>query len=221
MSLSCHFFARVELSEAKSTAEHEESVCRDAAIVLDVRNTLGSPTLVQGPKGQHNNTTSSILTVAQRNISQLVAVRLAHQTKRAAKSVKTHSDPQDSTAKVIGQTDRQRLHAQMVEVVRRAGTGLERGARWRSGTAPGTQGPDEVLLLTGNSANAELAAKERVSTVCDSSFLGKSWTFSKIICRLEHHERNTSIKAISTCHNISLMALLVMGRAQQPRVVSY
>jgi hypothetical protein len=56
-------------------------------------------------------------------------------------------------------SDRQRLHAQMAEVVRRAGTSVERNTRWRSQTAPGTRGPDELLHLTGNSANAEVVAK--------------------------------------------------------------
>ena len=56
----------------------------------------------------------------------------------------------------------------MTEVVRRTGTGLERGMWWRSGTAPGTRSPEEVLTLTENSANAELAAKERVNTVSNS-----------------------------------------------------
>ena len=55
----------------------------------------------------------------------------------------------------------------MAEAVRRAGTGLERDARWKSRTAPGTRGPEETLLLTGNSANAEVVAKERVNAVRD------------------------------------------------------
>jgi hypothetical protein len=145
---------------------------------LDIYNTLESSGLVGDTSKQRNSTPSSILTVAQRDVSQLIAVRLAHQTKRAAKSVKTRSNPQDSTAKPTGQTERQRLFAQMAEVVRRAGTGLERDARWRSGTTPGTRGPDEVLLLTGNSANAEIVAKERVNTVCESHSLGDETTVS-------------------------------------------
>ena len=69
----------------------------------------------------------------------------------------------------------------MVEVIRRAGTGLERDACWRSQTAPGTQGPDEMLLLTGNSANAEIAAKERVNTVCGSHIYARGCTFLTLI----------------------------------------
>jgi hypothetical protein len=69
---------------------------------------------------------------------------------------------------LTNQTDRQRLHAQMTEAVRRAGTGLEWDAWWKSWTAPGTRGPNEMLLLTGNSANAEVAARGRVNVVRDS-----------------------------------------------------
>ena len=118
--------------------------------------------------GHRDDNTGFILTATQRSLSQLVTVRTAHQTKCAAKSVKTRSSPQDSDPKPAEQTDRQRLCAQMAEVVCRTGTGLERGVRWRSRVAPGTRSPEEVLTLTGNSANAELAAKERVNTVGNS-----------------------------------------------------
>ena len=120
--------------------------------------------------------TDSILAVAQTNLSQLVAVRLAHQTKRASKSIKTRANPQDAKTGPPVQTDRQKLHAQMAEVVRRAGSGLERDARWRSRTAPGTKGPVEMLTLTGNSANAEVVAKERVRMVCNSYPPGEGLT---------------------------------------------
>ena len=81
--------------------------------------------------------------------------------------VKTHANPQDvkTSDQPQEQTDRQRLHAQMAEVIRRAGSGLERGVRWKSGTAPGTRSLAEVSTLTGNSVNAEVVAKERVNTV--------------------------------------------------------
>ncbi|KAF9779588.1 hypothetical protein BJ322DRAFT_1167867 [Thelephora terrestris] len=44
-----------------------------------------------------------------------------------------------------------------------SGTGLERSARWRS--APGAMNSSEVSELKGNSANAEVAAKDRVKAV--------------------------------------------------------
>ena len=129
-------------------------------MILGVFDTLKLSGLIQDADGQLNNITSSIRTVAQENISQLVTIRLANQTKHATKSVKTRLNPQDFISKTTDQTDHQRLYTQMVEVVRRAGTGLEWDARWRSQTAPGTRGPDEMLLLAGNLANAEIAAKE-------------------------------------------------------------
>ena len=123
--------------------------------------------------GHRDDNTGFILTTTPMSLSQLVTVRAAHQTKRAAKSIKTCSSPQDSDPKPAERTERQRLCAQMAEVVRCTGTGLERGVRWTSRTAPGTRSPEEVLTLTGNSANAELAAKERVNSVSDSCSLGE------------------------------------------------
>lgn len=130
-------------------------------------NAVRTSALVQDAEGC-TATTSPILEVTRRDLSQLVSVRQAHQTNRAAKSVKTHSDPQVLAPKSTDQTDRQRLCAQIGEVLRRTGTGLERDVRWRCQAAPGTRGPHETLLLTGNSANAEVVAKERVNTVCNS-----------------------------------------------------
>jgi hypothetical protein len=124
--------------------------------------------------------TASLLSrIVESDLSQLVAVRRAHQTKRAANSVKTRASPRDVTSdRPPEQTDRQRLCAQMAEVIRRAGSGLERDARWKSGTAPGTKSPAEVLTLTGNSANAEVAAKQRVNTVCYLHLPGEGPTIS-------------------------------------------
>ena len=59
----------------------------------------------------------------------------------------------------------------MADVIRRSGTGLERNIRWISGNAPGTKDPTEMSQLSGNSVNAELAAKERVNAVRDSPSL--------------------------------------------------
>lgn len=161
---SPHFHtARAELPEANSTARREESLRLDAAAI---REALKLSVPAQDPTGQHTNDSKSlILTIAKRNLLQLVAVRQSHQPKCAAKSVKTCSNPQDSTPKPASQSDRQQLCAQMAEVVRRAGTGLEQDAWWRTKSAPGTQGLDETLTLTGNSANAEVVAKVQVNTV--------------------------------------------------------
>ena len=99
------------------------------------------------------------------DLSQLVQIRQVHQTTRAKKSVRPVADgcegPQDSTAG----SQRRRICMQMADVIRRTGTGLERGLRWKSGVAPGTKDSTEVSLMKGNSANAELAASERVKAV--------------------------------------------------------
>jgi hypothetical protein len=154
------------LSEgARDPADLQEFLRRDMAAIKDMSNTLRHSRQPGGAASETNG--GSILTVAQTDLSRLVAVRLAHQTKRAANSVKTHVNSQDTTVGPPAQTDRQRLCAQMAEVVRRAGSGLERGAQWRSGTAPGTRSLAETLVLTGNSANAEAVAKERVTAVCN------------------------------------------------------
>ena len=166
--LSHLFFTRITLSEAESAAEREQSVRCDAALIQDVHNTLNSSKLVQGATKERDDNAHSIPTVGRKNLSQLVAIRLAHQTRRATKSVKTRSNPEDAAPKSTDHHDRQRLSAQMAEVIHRVSTGLERNVRWKSGTAPGTRGPEETLGLTGNSANTEFVAKERVNMVCDS-----------------------------------------------------
>ena len=102
------------------------------------------------------------------NLSQLVVARQAYQTKRAANGIKTRASPKDSVTtsdQPQEQTDRRRLRAQMTDLIRRTGIGLERDVRWKSGTAPGTGSLADVSALTGNSANAEVVAKERVNKV--------------------------------------------------------
>jgi hypothetical protein len=94
--------------------------------------------------------------------SQLVQIRRTHQTKRATKSVRPGA--KGSEEPTAG-SQRRKICMQMADVIRRTGTGLERGSRWKSGGAPGTKDPTEVSLLKGNSANAELAAGERVKLV--------------------------------------------------------
>ena len=99
------------------------------------------------------------------DLSQLVQIRRVHQTRRAAKSVRSvaegHRGPEEPTAG----SQRRQICMQMADVIRRTGTGLERGLRWKSGGAPGTKDHTAVSLLNGNSANAELAAGGRVKAV--------------------------------------------------------
>lgn len=182
---------RTELSEGGNTDDLEEFLRHDTATIEDVRKTLRASTQTEGTA-----VASSILMITRANLSQLVNVRLAHQTKRAANSVKTRSNPQDAVLNPPVQTDRQRLCAQMAEVVRRAGSGLERDARWRSGTAPGTKGLAEMLTLTGNSANAEVAAKEQVNTVRNLCLPVQRTCCLMKTYRLGRYEPNTLIGAI-------------------------
>ena len=162
-------FIRVESGERNNVGEQEEFICRDAATIRDVCGALKMPAQNKGTTTNSigTDTASFLSTITQLDLSQLVAVRQAHQTKRAANSIKTHANPQDvmTSDQPREQTDRRRLHAQMAEVICRAGSGLERGVRWKSGTAPGTRSLAEVSTLTGNSANAEVVAKERVNSV--------------------------------------------------------
>jgi hypothetical protein len=165
-----YLWSRVENISAE---EKEESIRRDAVAIQEVHNILRALSKTIQDTEQCTGEAGSITTVARRNLSQLVAVRRAHQTQRAVKSVKTRSNPQDSDQGSRSPTDHQRLCAQMAEVVRCAGTGLERGARWKSSlAAPGTRSLEESQSLTGNSANAEVAAKERVNTVRNSHLQG-------------------------------------------------
>lgn len=158
------------MGEASNTGEREEFIRYDAAMIREVHDALKMPTQNKGTQATaETDTTSFLSAITQLDLSELVAVRQAHQTKRAANSVKTRASPHDTASvQPPKQTDRQKICAQMTEVIRRAGSGLERDARWKSGTAPGTRSPAEVLTLTGNSANAEVAAKGRVDTVCPS-----------------------------------------------------
>ena len=157
--------------------DQQDFFLRDVATIKSICDALRRPTETPGLMAETN--TYPVLKVARTDLSQLVAVRLAHQTKRAGKSVKTRSDPQDTIAGLPpAPTDHQKLRVQISEVLRRAGSGLERDARWRSKTAPGTRSLAEMLGLTGNSANAEVAAKGRVNTVRDFHLSGEGRTVS-------------------------------------------
>lgn len=105
----------------------------------------------------------------RQDISRLVAIREAHQTRRAAKSTKSCKTQLDNPVPPppSAASQRQKICSQMADVIRRSGTGLERNIRWISGSAPSTKDPTEVSQLSGNSANSELAAKERVNAVRD------------------------------------------------------
>ena len=127
-------------------------------------------TLKNAPSTSTESRLATLIEDGQQDLSQLATIRAAHQTRRAAKSTRTYNTQADNSTLPVPSTTSQRhqICSQMADVIRRSGTGLERNTRWTSGSAPGTKDPAEVLQLTGNSANAELAAKERVSAVCVS-----------------------------------------------------
>ena len=99
------------------------------------------------------------------DILQLVQIQQAHQTKQAAKSVWPGAGNREEPDKPTAGSQWRKICMQMADIIRRTGTGLERGIRWKSGVAPGMKDPAEVSLLTGNSVNAELAAGQRVKAV--------------------------------------------------------
>jgi len=109
--------------------------------------------------------TSTPFKAGRVDLSQLVQIRRVHQTRRAAKSVRLGAERREEPEEPTAGSRRRKICMQMAHVIRRTGTGLERGLRWKSGGAPGTKDRAEVSLLNGNSANAELAAGGCVKVV--------------------------------------------------------
>jgi hypothetical protein len=138
-----------------------QSRVKDAMVIGSVRSSLKevSPT--------NTGCETTILEGGQPNISRLVTIRRVHQTRRAAKSVRSKASTPPAPGTNTSQ--RHKVCSQMADVIRRSGTGIERNVRWTSGNAPGTKDPTEVSQLSGNSVNAELAAKARVNAVRNSS----------------------------------------------------
>ena len=124
-------FIRVKSGEHNNVGEQEEFIHCDAATIRDVCGTLKMPIQNKGTTKNSigTDTTSFLSTIARLDLSQLVAVHQAHQMRCAANSVKMRANPQDVTTsdQPQEQTDHQRLHAQMAEVICQAGSGLEWG----------------------------------------------------------------------------------------------
>ncbi|KAI1783947.1 hypothetical protein LXA43DRAFT_902571 [Ganoderma leucocontextum] len=101
------------------------------------------------------------------DLSELVRLRRAHQTRQAARGVRTRGQPEECDAPEGSEADatrtRQKLLAKLREILKSklgddvaVGTGLERAARWiRGSTVEDDSG--------GNVANAAQAAKTRAS----------------------------------------------------------
>lgn len=142
--------------------DEEQLRAKDAKAIELTRSTLKNTSLTSG-----GFQTTILLEGEQQDISQLTTIRAAHQTRRATRSTKAGKTPPNDLALPTSSTlsQRHQICSQMADVIRRSGTGIERNVRWKSGSAPGTKGTAEVSQLSGNSANAELAAKERVTAV--------------------------------------------------------
>ena len=108
------------------------------------------------------------------DLSVLVTIRRAHETQRAKKSVRTQvqddgverSEQHSNSGKEP--SIRQKIFREMTQVLRedqdqRKNTGANRAATWKS-SAPGGRDVADIATLTGNSANAELAAGQRSLT---------------------------------------------------------
>ena len=112
------------------------------------------------------------------DLSILVSIRCAHETQRAKKSVRTQvqdDGTERSEQQVLTNNGgkepsiRQKIFREMTQVLRedqdqRKNTGANRAATWKS-SAPGGRDIIDTAALTGNSANAELAAGQRSLTV--------------------------------------------------------
>jgi len=130
---------------------------------------------ISDASAQKRKSAVSVTPIGCDTLERLVELRSLHQTQRAANSVRSRGQlktrgPEDSQAtQTSTAAKRQKLCVQMADVIRRSGTGLERCTRW--GSAPGAMDPAEVSELSGNSANAEVAAKDRVNAVSNSGLL--------------------------------------------------
>lgn len=146
---------RAKLEESLPDGE-EQSKIKDRTTIELIK-----PALNKAPANARCETVT--LEGEQQDLSQLAPIRRVHQTSRAAKSTKSHKASTPSASSASSQ--RHHICSQMAEVIHRSSTGLEREIRWKSGSAPGTKDSTEVSQLSGNSENAEIAAKEHVSTV--------------------------------------------------------
>ena len=183
--------------------DEERSRTKDTATLESTQLALKKiPPTSTGPQ------TPILLEGEQYDISQLVTIRRVHQTKRATKSTKNSKVPSHHPAPSASSTTSQRhqICSQMADVIRRSGTGIERNIRWKSGNAPGTKDAAEVLQLSGNSANAELAAKRRVNAVCNLLPPPFSTSIHDDICRPLDCRRSSSTTHLFTSQGIWLMA---------------
>ena len=109
------------------------------------------------------------------DLTILVSIRCAHETQRAKKSVRmqiqddSNGQPEQHSGNGKEPSIRQKIFREMTQVLRedqdrRKNTGANRAATWKS-FAPGGRDTADTATLTGNAANAELAAGQRSLTV--------------------------------------------------------
>ena len=109
------------------------------------------------------------------DLTMLVSIRCSHETQRAKKSVRTqvqddnNRQPEQCSNSGKEPSIRQKIFCEMTQVLRedqdrRKNTGANRAATWKS-SAPGGRDIADTASLTGNAANAELAAGQRSLTV--------------------------------------------------------
>ena len=209
-----HSFFRAKLGELLPDDE-EQSRIKDTVAVKSARSALKN-----APSASTESQPATLIEGDQQDLSQLATIRAAHQTRRAAKSTRTHNSQANNSELPIPSTASQRnqICSQMADVIRRSGTGLERNTRWTSGSAPGTKDPAEVSLLSGNSANAELAAKERVNAVCVSLPLPRSIAYHSRPCRLLDCGQDSSTTSPSTSPDTWLMGWWATTTSRTPLV---
>jgi hypothetical protein len=109
----------------------------------------------------------------------LLSIRCSHETQRAKKSVRTqiqndsNGQPEQHSDSRKEPSIRQKIFREMNQVLQedqdqRKNTGANRAATWKS-SAPGGRNIADAATLTGNAANAELAAGQRSLTVSATS----------------------------------------------------
>ena len=152
-------------TEASTEADERLLWGADAAIIQDIQSSIADV-----PPEKCKNALS-VAPGGCATLERLVELRFSHQTQRAVNSVRSRGEsktqgPRDTQVTTTTAAKQQKLCVQMADVIRRSGTGLERSTRWKS--APGTMDASEVSGLSGNSANAEIVARDRVGIVSDS-----------------------------------------------------
>lgn len=161
----------------ETPAEIDSRIQVDTAHVLAARAAIRLAPLNLPAEPHHTYDLHSSDPQNNFNLSSLVPIRKAHETKRAAAGVRTHfrSDgPADSDSKhETEEPIRRRIYRKMNAILKedqeqRVNTGGSRKTLWTN-SAPGGRSAEQIANLAGNSANAEMSAGQRALNVCHSS----------------------------------------------------